>query len=136
MDGQDAGSSDGTIDGRVDRMIDDDSVGTVDVPFDGTKVDVTMGVTDGTIAGDKDGTLDACVDVDTKLNEKIKSSLLGIVDGIELGNKVGIEDNLLGIMVGNTLFGSNDGDFEGFRDCINDGNELGKSNGVSVLSLK
>ena len=94
------------------------------------------GSTDGTIAGDKDGTLDECVDVDTKLNEKIKSSLLGIVDGIELGNKVGIEDNLLGIMVGNTLFGSNDGDFEGFRDCINDGNELGKSSGVSVLSLK
>ena len=55
---------------------------------------------------------------DTKLYEKIKSTLLGIVDGIELGNKVGI--------VGNTLFGSIKGDLEGFRDCINDGNELGR----------
>ena len=79
------------------------------------KLDGSEGSTLGTFDGTK---LYAYAADDTKLYEKIKSTLLGIVDGIELGNKVGI--------VGNTLFGSIKGDLEGFRDCINDGNELGR----------
>jgi len=86
--------------------------------IDSTEEGSTLGTFDGIITGDSDGILDAYADDDTKLYEKIKSPLLGIVDGIELGNKVGI--------IGNTLFGSIKGDLEGFRDCINDGNELGR----------
>jgi hypothetical protein len=94
-------------------MVYDDWVGKLD-GSEGS----TLGTFDGIITCDSDGILDAYAADDTKLYEKIKSTLLGIVDGIELGNKVGI--------VGNTLFGSIKGDLEGFRDCINDGNELGR----------
>ena len=154
MDGRDDETIDGTIAERDGRMVDDDWVGKLDGSFDATEVDgsvvskaegrydgpmgaidrteegstlgtfdeysvkIMEGTFDGIITGDNDGILDAYADDDTKLNEKIKSPLLGIVDGIELGNKVGIVDN--------TLFGSIKGDLEGFRGCINDGNELGR----------
>jgi hypothetical protein len=158
MDGRDDETIDGSKAERDGEMIDDDWVGKLDGSFDDNEVDgsvlskaegrhdeqmdvtdrteegsalgtldecsvnIMEGTFDGIITGDNDGTLVAYADDDTKLNEKIKSPLLGIVDRIELGNKVGI--------AGNKLFGSIKGDLEGFRDCINDGNELGRCEGI------